>query len=174
MEFNKQLSGWVCILWASQVALVVKKPPANTGDIRDVVSIPGLERSPGVEHGNPLQYSCLENRMDRWAWGATVHRVAKSGTQLKWLSMHTHTCRLWPKSFAPAKWWIPRVLGMAAVPTSLSTDALSQRCCKSQGQLLPLSSVILPPRGRVVLIAGILYLAFPSETFISYLACERC
>ena len=65
MEFNKQLYGWVCILWASQVALVVKKPPAKTGDIRDVVSIPGLERSPGVEHGNPLQYSCLENRMDR-------------------------------------------------------------------------------------------------------------
>ena len=51
--------------WASQVALVVKTPPANTGDLRDVGSIPGSGRSPGGGHGNPLQYSCLENLMDR-------------------------------------------------------------------------------------------------------------
>ena len=82
---------------------MLKKTPANAGDVRDMGSVPGLERSPGMEHGNPLQYSCLENHMDRGAWGATVHGVAKSGTQLKQLSMHTHTCRLWPKSFAPAK-----------------------------------------------------------------------
>ena len=48
-------------LWASQVALVVRNPPANGGDIRDVGSIPGLRRSPGGGHGNPLQYSCLKN-----------------------------------------------------------------------------------------------------------------
>ena len=54
---------------------------------------------------------------------------------------------------------------MAALPTSLSTDALPQRYCKSQGQLLALFSVILPTRGRAILIAGILYLAFPSKTF---------
>ena len=53
---------------ASQVALVVKNPPANARDIRDVGLIPGLKRSPGGEHGNPLQYSCLENPMDREAW----------------------------------------------------------------------------------------------------------
>ena len=57
---------------ASQVALVVKNPSVNAGDIRDMGSAPGLERSPGGEHGNPLQYSCLENPMDRGAWGATV------------------------------------------------------------------------------------------------------
>ena len=65
---------------ASQVALVVKNPPANAGDIRDAGLIPGLGRSPGGEHGNPLQYSCLENPMDRGARRATVHRVAKNQT----------------------------------------------------------------------------------------------
>ena len=52
---------------ASQVALVVKNPPANAGDIRDMGSIPGLGRSPGGRYGNPLQYSCLENPMDKGA-----------------------------------------------------------------------------------------------------------
>ena len=51
---------------ATQVVLVVKNPPANEGDIRDMSSIPGSERSPGAGHGHPLQYSCLENPMDRW------------------------------------------------------------------------------------------------------------
>ena len=67
---------------------VVKKIPANTGDIRDMGLIPGLERFPGGGHGNPLQYSCLENPMDRGAWWATVHGVAKSKTRLKRLSTH--------------------------------------------------------------------------------------
>ena len=49
-----------------------KKPPANAGDIRDMGSIPGLGRSPGGGHGNPTQYSCLENTMDRGSWWATV------------------------------------------------------------------------------------------------------
>ena len=73
---------------APQVVQVVKNPPPNPRDIRDVGSIPGLGRSPGGGHGNSLQYSCLENPMDRRAWWATVHRVAKSGTRLKQLSMH--------------------------------------------------------------------------------------
>ena len=62
------------------MVLMVKNLPVNAGDIRDVGSIPGLERSPGGGHGNPLQYSCLENPMDRGAWQATVHSVAKSQT----------------------------------------------------------------------------------------------
>ena len=62
----------------SQVALVVKSPPANAGDTRDPVSIPGSGRSSGGGNGNPLQYSCLENPMDRGVLGATVHGVAKS------------------------------------------------------------------------------------------------
>ena len=53
---------------ASQVTLVVKNPPANAGDGRDAVSIPGPGRSPGVGNGNLLQYSCLKNFMDRVAW----------------------------------------------------------------------------------------------------------
>ena len=63
---------------ASQVALTIKNMPANAGDIRDLGSIPGSGKSPGGGHSNPLQYSCLENPMDRGAWWVTVHRVAKS------------------------------------------------------------------------------------------------
>ena len=59
------------------MVLVVKNPPANAGDTRDTGSIPGLGRSPGRGHGNPLQYSCLKNPMDREAWQATMHGVAK-------------------------------------------------------------------------------------------------
>ena len=66
----------------SQVALVVKNLPDNAEDIRDAGSIPRLGKSLGRGHGNPLQYSCLENSMDRGAWRATVHRSAKSQTQL--------------------------------------------------------------------------------------------
>ena len=67
---------------ASQVVLVVKNSPAKTRDLRDKGSTPGLGRFPEGGHGNPLQYSCLENLMDRGAWWATFHRVAKSWTQL--------------------------------------------------------------------------------------------
>ena len=76
--------------WASQVTLVVKNPPANAGDIRDVGSISGPVRSPGGEHGNPVKYSYLENLLDRGAWRAAVHGVAKSWTWLKWLCVCTH------------------------------------------------------------------------------------
>ena len=69
---------------------VVKNPPASAGDTRDVGLIPGLGRSPGEGNGNPLQYSFLENSMDRGVWRATIHRVAKSQTQLN-DGVHTHT-----------------------------------------------------------------------------------
>ena len=68
---------------ASQVALVAKILPASTGDVRDMGSILELGRSPGEGHRNPLQYSCLENPMDRGTWQATVHRITQSWTQLK-------------------------------------------------------------------------------------------
>ena len=70
--------------------LVVKNSPDNAGAARDMVSIPGSGRSPGEGNGNPLQYSCLENLMDRGAWWATVHGAAKSWTLTKQLSTHTH------------------------------------------------------------------------------------
>ena len=65
------------------MAPVVKNPYANTGDIRDAGSIPGSGRSPGEGHGNPLQYSCLENPMDREAWQAIVNGVGQSWTRLQ-------------------------------------------------------------------------------------------
>ena len=68
---------------------VVKNPPANVGDSRDAGSIPGLRRAPAEGNGSPLQYSCLENPMNRGAWGATVHGVAKSQTRLKRLNTST-------------------------------------------------------------------------------------
>ena len=74
------------VLGYSQVALVVKNLPANAGDIRDMDSLPGSRRSPGGGNGNPLQYSCLENRMDRGACWAMVHGAAKSQKRLKRLS----------------------------------------------------------------------------------------
>ena len=67
---------------ASQVAQVVKNPPASAGDARDRGSIPGWGRSPGVGNGSQIQYSCLENPTDRGAWRATVHKVKKSWTRL--------------------------------------------------------------------------------------------
>ena len=63
---------------SSHVALVVTNSPPRAGDIRDAGSIPGLGRSPGEGHGNPLHDSCLENTVDREPWQATVHRVTKS------------------------------------------------------------------------------------------------
>ena len=81
---------------APQMAPEVKNPPANAGDLRDGVSIPGLGRSRGEGHGKIFQCSWLENPMDKGAGQATVHRVAKSWTRLKWLSMHT--CRYTRKS----------------------------------------------------------------------------
>ena len=72
--------------------LVVKNPLANAGDVRDMGLIPGRVRCPGGQHGNPLQYSCLQNPMDRGAWWATVHGAAKSWRGMR-LSIHAHQLR---------------------------------------------------------------------------------
>ena len=73
------------------MVLVVKNPAANAGDVGDASSIPGSRGSPRGGSGNPLQYSCLENSMDRGAWWATVHGVAESQTRLERFSTHTRT-----------------------------------------------------------------------------------
>ena len=87
---------------------MVKNPPANIGDLRDTGSFPGSGRSPGGGLGNPLQYSCLENPMDRGAWQATVPWVAESQTELKQLSNSDYSF----KSFCVGMWfcffWIDR------------------------------------------------------------------
>ena len=98
-SLDKQISVCVCVcvymcvcmcvyiyvyIWmeigTSQVALVVKNPPANTGDVRDAFSIPGFGRSLAGGNGNPLQCSCLENPRDGGAWWAAVYGVAQSRT----------------------------------------------------------------------------------------------
>ena len=85
-----------------QTKLKKKEPPTNVGDNRNVGSIPRLERSPGGGHGNPLQDSCLENPMDRGAWQAIVHGVAKSQIQPRWLTQYM----------------LRRILKWVAVPSS--------------------------------------------------------
>ena len=80
-------NGWSCL---DLDYLVLIFFPANAGDIRDLSSTPGLGRFPGGGNGNPHHYSCLENPMDRGPWQATVHRVAKSWTWLKWLSTQAY------------------------------------------------------------------------------------
>ena len=83
---------WIPYAGAFPVAQMVNNLPANVGEAKDKSSIPGSRRCPGEGNGNLLQYSCLENSMDRGAWRATVYRVAKSQTQL---SMHaTHGDRM--------------------------------------------------------------------------------
>ena len=84
---------WIPLAEGFQVALVVKNLPASAGDARVIALIPGSGSSSGGGHDNPLQYSCLENPMHRGAWCATVHGVAKSWTQLQWLSRR--------------RWWHP-------------------------------------------------------------------
>ena len=95
---------YIYIFRASQVALVVKNPPANVGDLRDVGSIPWLGQSPAGGNDNSLQYSCLDNSMDRNARWAMVHRVAKSQTWLKWLSTSAVQAGSLPWATREARW----------------------------------------------------------------------
>ena len=92
--------------------LAAKNPPADAGDARDASSIPRSGRSPGGGHGNPLQYSCLENPTDRRAWRATVHRVVNSRTPLSVCTLththshtHTHTVRDTPLPSSLGRGW---------------------------------------------------------------------
>ena len=101
-----------CTSGASQVELVVKNLPASAGDVRNVGSIPGSGRSPGEAYGSPLQYSCLENPMDRGSWQASVDRITQSQTQLKRLSTYAPytslpglTCKQPPTLSPPPPGW---------------------------------------------------------------------
>ena len=106
---------------ASQVTLVVKNPPANAGDLREAGWIPGLGRSPGEGNGNSLQYSGLENPMDRGSWWATVHGVARA--RYHWATDHsTVRKQLTDLNESPALWdWVPSEhLGLISQPLSVS------------------------------------------------------
>ena len=98
------------------MALVVKNPPTYAGDIRDVGSIPGSERYLGGGNGNTLQHSCLENRMDRGVRQATVHRVTKSRTRLKQLSMHACMYRVYNIHY------VLLIFTLIYVPVAFSTN----------------------------------------------------
>ena len=83
---------------------VVKNLPANAGDTRDLGSTPGSGRSPGIGNGNPLQYSCLENSMDRGVWQAPVHGVTKNQTRL---NTHRHLAIPCERRLSPNKTKVP-------------------------------------------------------------------
>ena len=90
-----------CLVWASQVTLVVRNQPTNAGDIRDTGSIHGSRRVPGGGNGNPLQYSCLENPMGREAWRAIVHGI----TELDTTEMNGHArTQAWFSPLSSASW----------------------------------------------------------------------
>ena len=98
--------------WGCPDGSVVKNPPANVGDRSGEVSVPGLGRPPGAGKGNPLQYSYLENPMDKGAWRATDHGVAKSQTRLsdfyfpRWLSGKESACQCRRCKFNP---WVRKI-----------------------------------------------------------------
>ena len=114
---------------------VVKNLPANARNARDAGSIPGLGRYPGGGNGNPLQYSCLENSMDREAWWATVHGVAKVRHMSDLAHTHTHThththslSKLFPFIIS---WWLPGGGGVAGC--CLHPSVSDERVREKQG-----------------------------------------
>ena len=137
----------VCVYWASQVVPVVKNPPANAGDTGDVGSIPGLGRSPGGGHGNPLQYSCLENPMDRRAWWAAVHGVAKEldmteATKHSQYIYITYSYIL--RSLAWRLWELPKsTLSASGLQSLLPTSPH----CSGMGRGWSLPRMVSPPDG---------------------------
>ena len=116
--------------WSPQLALKVKNPPANAGDKRDSGSVPGSGRFPREGSGNPLQYSCLDNPMDRGAWRATVHRVAKSRTHLKLRSTHAlmHSISF-AGSSVPCPWYWYALVSLLDLVLLLAHPSLQDCSC---------------------------------------------
>ena len=127
---------------ASQVALVLKNSPPNAGDlVRDTGSTPDLERSPGGGHGSPLQHSCLVNPINRGAWPAIGHRVAKSQTWLKPPSMHAY---MFSSVQSLSHVWLFVIPWIAARQASLSiTSSQSLLKLMSIESVMPSSHLIL-------------------------------
>ena len=112
---------YMCVYIGFPGGSVVKNPPANVGY---AVLIPRSGRSFGGGHGNPLQYSCLENPMDRGAWRATVHGVAKSRTQL---SIHMHVYTRPVKCLSPTGLWPPWEYRPGLICSHVFISSLYQR-----------------------------------------------
>ena len=101
---------------------MVKNPPANAGDARDADAIPGLGRSPEEGNGNPLQYSCLENSLDRGVWWARVHGVEKNWTRLRNRTQQHSTLEVSLKLWGVSVWGGEKHhIGQIRVPLSTST-----------------------------------------------------
>ena len=136
-EYYFLLIGIIIKEGASQLALVVKNRPSNAGDVRDSGLIPGSGRSPGEGHGHPLQYSCLENPMDRGAWRTMVHRVRKSWTQLKQLSIQALLKKTEAPSFNSAIAWESIYMNIHN-----PWETLWSPCFVDHGHLWPASMVL--------------------------------
>ena len=105
---------------------VVKNLLANAGDVRDSGSIPGLGRSPGGRHGNPRQYSCLKNPMDKEAWWATVPRIPESNMTIA--TQHTYASRDLSKELPlEATQYLPRLSDLSVLHQSLSLREMIYR-----------------------------------------------
>ena len=119
------------------MALVVKNPPSNAGDIRDWSSTPGLGRSPRGGHGNLLQYSCLENPMDRGGWRAIVNRVTKN--QHYWVTSVQFSHSVMSNSLWPHGLQNTRLPYTSPTPGAYSNSCPSSRWCHST-----ISSSVVP------------------------------
>ena len=141
----------VCMyIWVSQAALVVKNLPANAGDERERDSIPGSWRSPGGGQGNPHQYSCLENPMDRGAWRATVHGVSKSRTWLsaKHSTTHTHFAFLAHSEIRWGKIWLDHAAqSLSFLPEKILKRGKGEKA-RRPPLTLPLSFQNPPPNAK--------------------------
>ena len=132
MALFDSLSWLRSIPWGFPGGSVVKNPAANA---RDVGSIPGSGRSPGGGHGNPLQYSCLENPVDRGAWQAAVHGAAKSQTRLERLNSSMCVCHVCARPPPFVSEWISDVLPSHGSP-KVPSLSVSMHWVLSRGQAL--------------------------------------
>ena len=149
-------------LGASQEALVIKNLPVYAGDMGDSGSIPSLGRFPGGGHGNPLQYSCLENSMDRQAWWTTVHKVSQSKTSLKQLSMHALDC----SSFS----WELLCHFCVIICACVAPDgSLSQNRCSGYIQIVLANVVFLDLYGGCVCVCVCVCVHFMMISWAAYL-----
>ena len=119
------ITGRFFTIWATREVL------ASAGEIRDMGLISGSGRSPGRGHGNPLQYFCLENPMDRGAWQVTIHGVRKSQAWLKRLSTHTSTVSYIPQSTMNRRWHAPHP------PTECLSHRFAPWCSQTVPTVLP-------------------------------------